>query len=66
MPQGSAGVGPGGAGLLPGAGLYPGITDNSHDLLTNLLIIETYIPNKDMKIMISIRAHRMDFEYNMQ
>jgi len=34
VPQGSAGGGPGGAGYLPGAGLYPGITNDSHDLLT--------------------------------
>lgn len=34
MPPGSAGAGPGGAGLLPGAGFYPGITNNSHDPLT--------------------------------
>lgn len=33
MPPGSAGAGPGGAGLQPGAGFYPGITNNSHDPL---------------------------------
>ncbi len=34
VPPGSAGAGPGGAGLQPGAGFYPGITNNSHDPLT--------------------------------